>query len=78
MLCGRDAVQVRPARRGELYLDDLEARLAAVGEVRRNDYLVRFKADDAELVVFKDGRALVKGVADAARARSIYAKYVGS
>ena len=78
VLCGRDAVQVRPARRGELSLDDLEARLAAVGEVRRNDYLVRFKADDAELVVFKDGRALVKGVADAARARSIYAKYVGS
>ena len=78
VLCGRDAVQVRPARRGELSLDDLEARLAAVGEVRRNDYLVRFKADDAELVVFKDGRALVKGVADVARARSIYAKYVGS
>ena len=32
-----------------------------MGEVRRNDYLVRFRADDAEFVVFKDGRALIKG-----------------
>jgi len=27
--------------------------------------------------VFEDGRALVKGVADEARARSLYARYVG-
>jgi adenylyltransferase/sulfurtransferase len=39
---------------------------------------VRFKAPDAELVVFEDGRAIVKGVSEPARARSIYAKYVGS
>ncbi len=77
VLCGRDAVQVRPAQRSKLSLDDLEARLAAVGEVRRNDYLVRFRSDDAELVVFEDGRALIKGVATEARARSIYAKYIG-
>jgi hypothetical protein len=29
-------------------------------------------------VVFRDGRAIVKGVKDAAEARSLYARYVGN
>jgi len=53
-------------------------RLRAVGEVVANDYLVRFRSNGAELVVFGDGRAIVKGVKDAAEARSVYARYVGS
>ena len=56
----------------------LEERLRGAGEVRRNDYLVRFGREGTELVVFPDGRALVKGVADVAQARSLYARYVGS
>jgi hypothetical protein len=39
---------------------------------------VRFVGSDGELVVFGDGRAIVKGVRDAAQARGVYAKYVGS
>jgi adenylyltransferase/sulfurtransferase len=46
--------------------------------VRTNEYLVRFTAEGHEMAVFADGRAIVKGVADAAQARSLYAKYVGS
>jgi len=30
------------------------------------------------MAVFADGRAIVKGVADAARARALYAQYIGS
>jgi hypothetical protein len=59
-------------------LPALAARLRGAGEVLANDYLVRFRGSDAELVVFSDGRAIVKGVKDAARARGLYAKYVGS
>ena len=33
---------------------------------------------EGELVVFADGRAIVKGVADAARARSVYARLIGN
>jgi hypothetical protein len=33
---------------------------------------------EAEMVVFGDGRAIVRGVSDPAQARSLYAKYVGS
>lgn len=77
-LCGRDAVQIRPETRTRLDLPALAERLARAGTVRSNEYLVRFTAPEAELVVFEDGRAIVKGVAEPARARSLYAKYVGS
>ncbi len=77
-LCGRDAVQIRPPRGACLDLRALAGRLAAVGSVSSNPYLIRFKAPDAELVVFGDGRAIVKGVADLAQARSLYAKYIGA
>lgn len=78
VLCGRDAVQVRPPHGARLDLSALASRLGAVGSVAANEYLVRFQAPDAEMVVFGDGRAIVKGVADVAAARSLYAKYVGA
>ena len=77
VLCGRDAVQLRPAHATHVDLPGLSSRLSAVGPVVSNEYLVRLRAPDAELVVFEDGRAIVKGVRDAAHARSVYAKYVG-
>jgi adenylyltransferase/sulfurtransferase len=78
VLCGRDAVQLRPRGGGEaLDLAVLAARLRAVGRVVENEWLLRFSLEDAELVVFKDGRVLVKGTGDVARARSLCARYVG-
>ena len=77
-LCGRDAVQVRPTTAGELRLDALADRLATVGQVRRNPHLVRLVVDDHELTIFRDGRAIIKGTADPALARSLYARYVGT
>jgi len=76
VLCGRDAVQLRT---GGVPIDvqRLAARLRAAGEVVANEHLVRLRASDAELVVFADGRAIVKGTADAARARAVLARYVG-
>jgi molybdopterin/thiamine biosynthesis adenylyltransferase len=76
-LCGRDAVQLRGAGM-PLDLESLAARLRAAGDVVANPYLVRLRAPEAEIVVFADGRAIVKGTADAARARSVYARYVGA
>jgi molybdopterin-synthase adenylyltransferase len=80
VLCGRDAVQVRAPRGARLDLAALAARLRPLGEVRSNEYLVRFDIDQGgrELAVFADGRAIVKGVSDTAQARALYAKYVGS
>ena len=63
---------------GAIDLRSLAGRLRAAGDVTANDYLVRFRAAGAELVVFGDGRAIVKGVRDAAEARGVYARYVGN
>jgi molybdopterin/thiamine biosynthesis adenylyltransferase len=78
VLCGRDAVQVRPGREAQVDLTALAGRLGAAAEVRAaNEHLVRFVVPEGELVVFRDGRAIVKNVRDTAQARSLYAKYVG-
>jgi molybdopterin-synthase adenylyltransferase len=79
VLCGRDAVQVRPGPNAHVDLGALAERLGASAEVRAvNEHLVRFVVPEAELVVFRDGRAIVKNVRDTAQARSLYAKYVGT
>jgi molybdopterin/thiamine biosynthesis adenylyltransferase len=76
-LCGRDAVQVRPARAGALDLEALAARLRAVGEVFVNEYLLRFRRGELQIVLFADGRAIITGTSDIARARSWYSQYIG-
>ena len=78
VLCGRDAVQIHAVPGTRVDLPGLASRLRAAGTVVANEHLVRFQANGADLVVFADGRVIVKGVSDAAQARSVYAKYVGS
>ena len=74
-LCGRNAVQVAGA--APLDLADLRARLAPLGEVRANEFAVRFAVGPYEMTIFADGRAIVKGASDTGVARSLYARYVG-
>ncbi len=76
--CGRDAVQVIPARRAGLDLDALARRLSALGQVERNEFLLVLTAPPHVVTVFADGRALIKGVSDPAKARALYDRYVGS
>jgi adenylyltransferase/sulfurtransferase len=80
-LCGRDAVQIRPSGAAVIDLKRLAVKLSAAGAVRATPYLLRFQAQDeptVEVTVFADGRAVMRGITDASRARSIYARYVGS
>jgi molybdopterin-synthase adenylyltransferase len=78
VLCGRDAVQIRPSESRVLELAALARRLQKLGDVRSNEYLVRFFPAGYEITVFADGRAIIKGTEDTARARSLYAKYIGT
>lgn len=73
-LCGRNAVQVvgRP-----LDLREVAARLSAVGEVRANEFAVRFLIPPYEMTIFADGRAIVKGTDDTGIARSLYSRFLG-
>jgi adenylyltransferase/sulfurtransferase len=43
-----------------------------------NPYLLRFSAEGCEFTVFRDGRAILKGVSDPVEARVLYSRYVGS
>jgi adenylyltransferase/sulfurtransferase len=76
-LCGRNAIQVRPAQKHELDLQQLARRLTPLGRVMQNEYLVQFSADGFDVTIFPDARAIIKGTEDASVARSVYAKYVG-
>ena len=76
-LCGRNAVQIHERAR-PLDLAALRERLAPLGEVRANEFALRFVAPPYELVFFPDGRAIVKGTTDTGLARSLYARYVGN
>jgi molybdopterin-synthase adenylyltransferase len=76
-LCGRNAVQVHERPR-PLDLAALRASLAPLGEVRANEFALRFAVPPYEITVFADGRAIVKGTDDPGVARSLYARYVGA
>ncbi|AJE53757.1 ThiF family adenylyltransferase [Paenibacillus polymyxa] len=79
VLCGRDTVQIRPANRTHLNLAEIANRFTALGEgnVEWNSYLVSFSVGEHRLVVFADGRALIHGTKDVAKARSLYHRYLG-
>src|SRR5436190_7053864 len=78
VLCGRQAVQVSPAHPARINLATLGARLAASGEVKLNDYLLRFRTGEFEMTIFQDARSIIRGTDDLATARSLYAKFVGN
>lgn len=75
-LCGRDAVQVTPPAEG-LDRAALKARLERVTAVEDNGCLLAFCVEGHELVVFADGRTLVRGTTDETRARALYARWIG-
>src|SRR5712691_3970878 len=78
VLCGRHAVQVFPSHPAQVDLSALSRKLQPVGEVKANDYLLRFRTGDYELTVFADARSIIRGTDNIATARSLYAKYIGN
>ena len=78
LLCGRDAVQV-PSAGGGVDLAAVAARLALVGTVVANRWIVRADVEEGiQLAVFADGRAIVTGTREEARARAIVSRYLGA
>jgi molybdopterin/thiamine biosynthesis adenylyltransferase len=76
-LCGRNAVQIVPARPLKGDLDHLRKKLSKLGRTEMIDGLLRFRTKAAEITVFPDGRTIVGGTTDLAKAKTIYSKYVG-
>lgn len=78
VLCGRDAVQISPAQSTQINFAQLAERLSVTGDVKFNDYLLRFRTGDFEVTVFQDARSIIRGTSEIKTARSLYAKYIGN
>lgn len=75
--CGQSrAVQVVNTEVPEIDLDKLAERLSSVGGVSHNEFMLRFNVNNKELIVFPDGRAIVKNTIDESLAKELYVKYV--
>lgn len=77
-LCGQNSVQVLAPGKMDLSFETLAARLRSAGKVDYNEFMLRFFADSREMIIFRDGRAIVKGTDDEAYAKAFYIKYVGT
>ncbi|WP_335869093.1 thiazole biosynthesis adenylyltransferase ThiF [Bacillus sp. 2205SS5-2] len=78
VLCGRECVQIRPSRNEKRDLQQVAAALKGQGEqVEINPYLLSFSVNTHRLVLFQDGRVLVHGTKEIAKARSLYYRYLG-
>ena len=76
-MCGRNSVQIHERHR-PVDFTAMTLRLKPHGTVRHNDFVLKFWRDPYEMTLFPDGRAIIKGTTDAAVARSLYARFVGS
>lgn len=77
-LCGQNAVQILNPEAGSLPLKELAERLRpVVAEVSYNDFMLRFRAEDHEMIVFPDSRAILRETTDESLARGLYSKYIG-
>ena len=63
---------------GTISFEDLARRLKPLGEVSYNEFMLLFKTDSQEIMVFPDARAIVKNTTDQAFAKGIYSKYIGT
>lgn len=77
-LCGQNAVQILAPNLMHISFEDLGRRLHPLGSVDYNEFMFQFKVDSTEILVFPDGRAIIKNTNDEAFARGIYAKYIGT
>ena len=82
VVCGRDAVQLRPRNQSAaIDFTALAARLECHAAVTANEFLLRAQLTDGstpyEITLFPNGRAIIKGTQTPDVARGIYSKYIG-
>ena len=76
ILRGQNAVQISSSPANKVSLKELATRLVAVGKVTYNDFMLAFIIDTQEMVVFSDGRIIVKNTVDKSLAQELYMKYI--
>lgn len=78
VLCGQNSVQVLDPQVEKLSLPEVAKHLKASGEVSYNENTVNFKVNGHEMVIFPDGRLILRNSFDESLARELYVKYIGA
>jgi adenylyltransferase/sulfurtransferase len=76
-LCGSNSVQIVPPHPIKVDFSALAEKLKKVGSVRYNQYTLTFADEQYEIILFQDGRAMVKNAIDGNNAKSVYTEYIG-
>lgn len=77
VMCGRNTVQIHELN--QLNLTEWEEKLSYSMKVTKTPFLLKAELEENIIfVLFPDGRVLVQGTEDVARARSLYDRYIGS
>jgi molybdopterin/thiamine biosynthesis adenylyltransferase len=76
-LCGRDSIQVIPGLQSSIDFSQLSERLAKIGIVKQNKFMLSYEDEKTIFNLFPDGRAIIKNVKDEMAAKSVYAEYIG-
>jgi hypothetical protein len=76
VLCGQNSVQVLDPKIENVSLGELAKRLKPLGEVTCSESMLRFMVNNHEMVVFPDGRVILRNSLDEAAARELYVKYI--
>lgn len=77
VVCGRNTVQIRPAKMIEYNFDQLENSLKVYGPVTKNPYLISCQLQDYRMVIFTDGRVFIHGTNNIERAKNLYYRLLG-
>ena len=76
-ICGSNSIQIVPPRPINVDFDLISKKLQKVGEVKNNGFSLVFSDDKYEIILFQDGRAMIKNAIDENNAKSIYTEYIG-
>ncbi|ASI98563.1 ThiF family adenylyltransferase [Thermococcus celer] len=72
------SIQVTPPERMSIDLDEFAERLEKLGiEYLKTSQFIQFEDDYAEILVFKTGRMVIRGVEDGKEAKNFFARYLG-
>ena len=76
ILCGQNSVQVMDPKVESLSLKKLATHLKSFGEVSYGENTLSFNVNKHDIVVFPDGRIILKNSLDESLARDFYVKYL--
>ncbi|MFC1983587.1 ThiF family adenylyltransferase [Chloroflexota bacterium] len=75
--CGQSrALQLVNTELTKISLPKLAVQLKGLGEVSYDETMLRFGIEDNEIIVFPDGRVIVRNTIDESEAKQLYTKYV--